>query len=215
MQYNNRSLWSSIMPVTKHLLIINVIMWLATLVLLQTGMVDLRQWLGLHYWQLSEFNIAQPFTHMFIHGSWTHIFLNMFQLWMFGSLLERVMGSKRFLFYYISCGLGAAICQELVWQFTMQGIYIPVVGASGAIFGILVAFGLIFPNLSLYIIPIPFPVKAKWVVLAFGLIELWWGITGTFDGIAHFAHLGGMIAGIIMVLYWKHNGTLTRGNGFY
>ncbi len=242
-------MWSSIMPVTKHLLVINIIAWLATVVFQRTGMVDLEYWLGLHFWKASDFNPAQLFTNMFMHAGILHLFVNMFMLWMFGSLLERVLGSKRYLFYYISCGLGASLLQELVWQFTWQDsltalVNGPVenindlinainsgqapftmddffnnhflaVGASGAIFGLLLAFGMIFPNMPMYIIPFPFPIKAKWVVIANGAFELFFGVTGTMSGIAHFAHLGGMIAGIIMILYWKQNGTLTRGNGFY
>ncbi|MBQ3364575.1 MAG: rhomboid family intramembrane serine protease [Muribaculaceae bacterium] len=250
MQYNNRSFWSSIMPVTKHLLVINIIVWLATMAFQRAGIIDLQRFLGLHFWKGSDFNPAQLLTYMFMHDTrgFAHIFFNMFSLWMFGSLLERVLGSKRYLFYYISCGLGAALVQELVWQFTWQDILrsfvtVPTlsvdeiinainagqadftmnqfynslltVGASGAVFGILLAFGMIFPNMPMYIIPFPFPIKAKWMVLGYGLIELFFGISGAMSGVAHFAHLGGMIAGIIMILYWKRNGTLMRGNGFY
>lgn len=188
---------------------------------------------------------------MFMHdtSNVAHIFFNMFSLWMFGSLLERVMGSKRYLFFYISCGLGAALVQELVWQFSWQDILassvtgpasssitdiikaineghaaftmddfynsMVTVGASGAVFGILLAFGMIFPNMPLYLFFIPIPIKAKWVVLGYGLLELYFGISGNQPGVAHFAHLGGMLAGIIMILYWRNQGTLTRGNGFY
>ena len=250
MQSNNRSLWASIMPVTKHLLIINVLMWLATIVFQRAGIIDLERWLGLHFWKGSEFNLAQMFTYMFMHDtrSIAHIFCNMFSLWMFGSLLERVLGSKRYLIYYVVCGLGAALVQELVWQFSWQSILannvtgpaassvteiikaineghaaftmdqfynsLLTVGASGAVFGILLAFGMLFPNMPMYIIPIPFPIKAKWMVLGYGLFELFFGVSGTMDNVAHFAHLGGMIAGIIMILYWRHNGTISR-NGFY
>jgi len=250
MQSNNRSLWASIMPVTKHLLIINVLMWLATIVFQRAGIIDLERWLGLHFWKGSEFNLAQMFTYMFMHDtrSIAHIFCNMFSLWMFGSLLERVLGSKRYLIYYVVCGLGAAFVQELVWQFSWQSILannvtgpaassvteiikaineghaaftmdqfynsLLTVGASGAVFGILLAFGMLFPNMPMYIIPIPFPIKAKWMVLGYGLFELFFGVSGTMDNVAHFAHLGGMIAGIIMILYWRHNGTISR-NGFY
>ena len=248
MQNNNRSFLASIMPVTKHLLLINIVVWLATFVFQQTGMIDLNRWLGLHYWKGSDFNILQFFTYMFMHGGFTHLFFNMFSLWMFGSLLEKVFGSKRFLFYYISCGLGAALVQELVWEFSWQSILfdhvagpnatsvtdiikaineghaaftmndfynsLVTIGASGAVFGILLAFGMIFPNMPMYIIPFPFPIKAKWMVLGYGLIELFFGVSHTMNGVAHFAHLGGMIAGIIIILYWRHNGTLTR-NGLY
>ena len=250
MQSNNRSLWASIMPVTKHLLIINVLMWLATIVFQRAGIIDLERWLGLHFWKGSEFNLAQMFTYMFMHDtrSIAHIFCNMFSLWMFGSLLERVLGSKRYLIYYVVCGLGAAFVQELVWRFSWQSILannvtgpaassvteiikaineghaaftmdqfynsLLTVGASGAVFGILLAFGMLFPNMPMYIIPIPFPIKAKWMVLGYGLFELFFGVSDTMDNVAHFAHLGGMIAGIIMILYWRHNGTISR-NGFY
>ena len=238
------------MPVTKHLLIINVLIWLATIVFQRAGIIDLERWLGLHFWKGSEFNLAQMFTYMFMHDtrSIAHIFCNMFSLWMFGSLLERVLGSKRYLIYYVVCGLGAAFVQELVWQFSWQSILannvtgpaassvteiikaineghaaftmdqfynsLLTVGASGAVFGILLAFGMLFPNMPMYIIPIPFPIKAKWMVLGYGLFELFFGVSGTMDNVAHFAHLGGMIAGIIMILYWRHNGTISR-NGFY
>ena len=249
MQYNSRSLWASIMPVTKHLLIINLIVWLATMVLRQGGIIDLDRWLGLHFWKGSEFNPIQLLTYMFMHANFTHIFFNMFSLWMFGSLLERVLGSKRYLFYYISCGLGAALLQELVWQFSWESLllsfvgnpvglsandvinmvnagqadftmnqfynHIITVGASGAVFGLLLAFGMIFPNMPMYIFFIPIPIKAKWVVIGYGLLELYFGISGNQPGVAHFAHLGGMIVGIVMILYWKYKGTLSRGHGFY
>ena len=235
MQYNNRSFLSSIAPVTRHLLMINIIMWLATIVLLRYNIIDLNQLLGLHFWKGSDFGIWQPFTSMFMHDdrSMLHLFFNMFSLWMFGSLLERVLGSKRYLIYYIICGLGASLAQELVWQFTWSGMYqdllvhypglpqeqfynvLLTVGASGAVFGILLAFGMIFPNMPMYIFFIPVPVKAKWVVIGYGLLELYFGISGNQPGVAHFAHLGGMIAGIIMILYWRYNGTLRKSNGFY
>ena len=246
MQYENRSFWGSIAPVTRHLLVINVIMWLATIVFQRIGLIDLQQWLGLHFWKGSSFNVLQVITYMFMHDTsgFLHIFFNMFMLWMFGSTLERALGSKRYLFYYISCGIGAALIQELVWQFSWENILatrlpasvsvtevintidpvtmnaffnsLMTVGASGAIFGLLLAFGMLFPNLPLLVIPFPFPIKAKWLVLGYGLLELFLGVSDIMSSVAHFAHLGGMIAGIIMILYWKHNGTLTRGgNGFY
>ena len=246
MQYENRSFWGSIALVTRHLLVINVIMWLATIVFQRIGLIDLQQWLGLHFWKGSSFNVLQVITYMFMHDTsgFLHIFFNMFMLWMFGSTLERALGSKRYLFYYISCGIGAAFVQELVWQLSWENILatrlpasvsvtevintidpvtlnaffnnLMTVGASGAIFGLLLAFGMLFPNLPLLVIPFPFPIKAKWLVLGYGLLELFLGVSDIMSSVAHFAHLGGMIAGIIMILYWKHNGTLTRGgNGFY
>lgn len=249
MQNNNRSLWASIMPVTKHLLIINLVVWLATIVLRQRGIVDLNDWLGLHFWKGSNFYVFQLLTYMFMHADFSHIFFNMFSLWMFGSMLERALGSKRYLFYYISCGLGAALVQEVVWQFSWQSILqsfvaggdamsvndiinginagqanftmdtfynsLVTIGASGAVFGLLLAFGMIFPNIPLFLFFIPIPIKAKWMVIGYGIIELFFGVTHTMAGVAHYAHLGGMLAGIIMILYWKHKGTLMRGNGFY
>lgn len=256
MQNENRSFFASIAPVTRHLLIINVLLWLATMALQRAGIVDLDKWLGLHFWKGSEFKVWQLITYMFMHdtGGFAHIFFNMFSLWMFGNLLERVFGSKRYLFYYISCGLGAAFVQEIVWQFTWQDILLnhvtgPVgatvndvinavnsgqadfkmddffngylggglvtVGASGAVFGILLAFGMIFPNMPMYLFFIPVPIKAKWVVIGYGLLELYFGITGRQPGVAHFAHLGGMIAGILLIMYWIKTGVLRRTNGFY
>ena len=250
---NNRgSFIDSIPPVTRHLLIINVLMWLATIVLAKTGKFDMVSTLGLHFWQASEFNPAQLFTYMFLHdpANFTHVFFNMFSLWMFGTTLERVLGAKRYIFYYVSCGLGAALVQELVWQFTWHDSMVKAlaaannatpaeviaalkvgnvapgvvegfqnalvtIGASGAVFGILLAFGMIFPNLKMYIIPFPFPIKAKWMVLGYGLLELYFGLHGVMTGVAHFAHLGGMLAGIGMILYWKHRSVLGGGNGYY
>lgn len=242
---------SSIMPVTKHLLIINVLVWLATIVFQRAGIIDLDRWLGLHFWKGSHFIVTQLFTYMFMHDSQGigHIFVNMFSLWMFGSLLERTLGSKRYLTYYILCGLGAGLAQELVWHFSWQSILFTrfagpaatsaadvinainagagpftmndfynsliTVGASGAVYGLLLAFGVLFPNMKMFIIPFPFPIKAKWMVIGYGLFELFFGISGTMDHVAHFAHLGGMVAGIIMILYWRYNGTLRRSNGFY
>lgn len=249
MQYTNRSFLTSMPPVTRHLLIINVLMYLATFVLQQRGILDLNSWLGLHFWKASDFNPYQFFTYMFMHGGVWHLFVNMFSLWMFGALLERVLGSNRFLLYYIVCGLGAGLAQELMWQFTWQDILVsritvPVgatvqevieainsghaeftmndfynhlltIGASGAAFGILLAFGMLFPNMRMGILFFPYPVKAKWFVLGYGVAELLFGITGTWSGVAHFAHLGGMITGIVLILYWKYNGTISNRYGFY
>jgi len=251
MASNQGSFLSSIPPVTKHLLIINVLLWLAAVVLQQSHIADLEDLLGLHFWKGSDFNPAQLLTYMFMHDTRgiTHVFFNMFSLWMFGRILERVLGSKRYLFYYISCGLGAGLVQELVWQFTWQDILVSsvtgpagasaadiiqaieqgnatftmdsfynnliTVGASGAVFGILLAFGMIFPNMPMYIIPFPFPIKAKWMVLGYGAIELLFGISGQMSSVAHFAHIGGMLFGFIMILYWKRTGAIGGGGGYY
>lgn len=218
MQRNYNSHLTSIAPVTMHLLIINVILWLAALVLQKTVHIDLNYILGLHYWKSDSFMLHQFVTYMFMHDlrSFAHIFFNMFSLWMFGSLIERTLSSKRYLFYYIACGLGAALAQQLVWHFLSWDPYNAItVGASGAVFGILLAFGMLFPNMKMFIIPFPFPIKAKWVVLGYGLIELYLGVTGEMGDVAHFAHLGGMIIGVIIILYWKRTGKLNMWNGFY
>ncbi|MBR3101299.1 MAG: rhomboid family intramembrane serine protease [Muribaculaceae bacterium] len=252
MNYRRGNFWESIPPVTKHLLIINVLLWLGTIVLGRTPGIDLTQWLGLHYWQGSDFNPAQLITYMFMHdtSSITHLFFNMFSLWMFGVTLERVLGQKRYLFYYLACGIGAALVQELTWTLTWKNTFVPAfasmnqitpdqvtqllntgqlqeyinvfhnslitVGASGAVFGILLAFGMIFPNMPMYIIPFPFPIKAKWMVLGYGAVELLFGVASIMSNVAHFAHLGGMIFGFFIILYWKRSGVFGgRGNGFY
>lgn len=220
MQDRNRSFYASIPPVTLHLLIINVLMWLATVAFQRAGMIDLNQWLGLHFWKASNFSPYQFITYMFMHGGFWHLFCNMFSLWMFGGLLERFLGVKRYLLYYFVCGFGAGVAQELVWQFSLQDMEylfnsVLTIGASGAVFGILLAYGMLFPNMPLYIIPFPFPIKAKWFVIGYGVFELFYGVTGDASGIAHFAHVGGMVTGIILILYWKHNGTLSNRYGFY
>ena len=217
MQTRNNSFLRSIKPVTKHLLIINIIMWLAALLFQRTGRLDLNYLLGLHFWKSGDFRPFQFITYMFMHDDQgiTHIFFNMFSLWMFGSLVEHVLTSKRYIIYYIACGLGAALVQELLWHFTGMDYYGITVGASGAVFGILLAFGMIFPNMKMYIIPFPFPIKAKWVVLGYGIIELLFGISGTMSGVAHFAHLGGMLVGLCLMLYWKYTGRIDTRNVYY
>ena len=197
---------------------------------------------GLHYFTSQGFGIWQLFTYMFIHANFMHLFFNMWGLLMFGMLIEQSMGSRRFLFYYISCGFGAALIQMGVYAITIHQVashlnhieysYVmqngwdvmkdgfnytnPVmgqlnglingttIGASGAIFGILIAVAMLFPNLPMFIMFIPVPVKAKWMVLGYGIIELFQGVVRTNDGVAHFAHLGGLLIGFIILLYWKH-----------
>ena len=247
-----KSLFRSIPTITKNLIIVNVIMWLATIVFMKTAGINLEQMLGLHYWRGSDFNPIQFFTYMFMHDSTglAHIFFNMFSLWMFGMTLERVLGGKRFLFYYLTCGLGAAFVQEITWEITLNDMFVTgfanangltfdtvrslmatgqidafvndfysqmvTVGASGAVFGILLAFGMLFPNLSMYIIPFPFPIKAKWVVIGYGAIELFFGVAGVMQGVAHFAHLGGMLFGFCLLMYWRNSvKSGGQGNGVF
>ncbi len=213
--------------ITKNLLIINVICFLAGLVLKTKG-VDINELFGLHYIQAKDFSFTQFISYMFMHASWTHLFFNMFALWMFGGVIERTFGPKRYLIYYIVCGLGAALCQELsqfVQIYTMiadQGATLQdmlnlgdsdrqvlnaftTVGASGCIYGILLAFGMSYPEERMFIFPIPFPIKAKYFVIGYAAIELLMALSQRGDGVAHIAHLGGMLFGYIMIRMWRNN----------
>lgn len=217
----------SIPTITKNLLIINFLAFIAMLVIKSgsfpvIGPMDLNDICGLHFFMAPDFQVYQLFTYMFMHAGWEHIIFNMFALWMFGCIIERVWGPKKFLFYYISCGVGAGLFQELAQfiQVSMavsdQGASImqinPVVfngmttvGASGAIYAILLAFGMIFPNEKLFVFPIPIPIKAKWFVMGYAAIELFSALATSNDNVAHIAHLGGMVFGFFMIRYWnKH-----------
>ena len=214
----------NIPTITKNLLIINVVAYLAYEVFRHTG-VDLNDLLGLHFFMAKDFRIYQLLTYMFMDGNLTHIFFNMFALWMFGCVVENVWGPKKFLFYYILCGIGAGLMQELA-QFgsytveglaaydyvSVQGMKIPMgdflnqwttVGASGAVYAILLAFGMIFPEQRIFIFPLPIPIKAKWFVMIYAAIELFSAISTSNDGVAHLAHLGGMLFGFFLIRYWK------------
>lgn len=219
--------------VTKNLIIINALLFLGTIVAERYG-IDLNDLLGLHFFLADKFNPAQLFTYMFMHGGLSHLFFNMFAVWMFGRILEQVWGPKRFLFYYILCGVGAGIVQEIV-QFIhyetvlssyanvdLGGQIVPMadylnlmvtVGASGAVYAILLAFGMLFPNHEIFIIPLPFPIKAKYLVIGYAVLELYLGLSNNAsDNVAHFAHLGGMIFGFILIMYWRKK---SRDNGTY
>ncbi len=190
-------------PVVKYLLLANVIMFVIDSALsLSNFNIELSSILGLYYFKHPYFQIWQPFTYMFMHAGFSHIFFNMFALWMFGRIIEQVWGGSRFFLYYIVCGLGAAVVQEVCQMTGLLYAGAMTIGASGAVYGILLAFGMIFPNERLFIIPIPFPIKAKYFVVAYAVIELLQGL-GSNDGVAHFAHLGGMLFGLILILYWK------------
>lgn len=266
----------SVLPeVVKNILIINGIFFLATLVFESRG-VDLNDFFGLHYWGSERFRVWQFITYMFMHGNFTHLFFNMFAVWMFGAAVENIWGGKRFLTYYILTGLGAAFCHYAIVYYELRpamefmndyithpsidklttfasgdimGLYssqelsdhynsfrsefnslyavnppealrisVPymeqfradilnapvVVGASGAVFGLLLAYGMIFPNSIIYIY-FALPVKAKYFVIIYGLIELFSGIANRpGDNVAHFAHLGGLLTGILIILYWRN-----------
>ena len=202
-------------PIVKNLLIINVLLFVATGVLQAPIFnIDLDHILGLHYWKSDLFNPIQIVTYMFMHGDLMHILFNMLAVWMFGTHLENRWGSKRFLNYYLITGFGAAFLHYLIFHFyTLPNIPVGyqdfwiqqsvVVGASGSLFGILLAFGVLFPNTLLYLY-FAIPIKAKYFVIGYGLIELFSGLSNNpNDNVAHFAHLGGMLFGIIIFGYWK------------
>ena len=197
-------------PVVKNLVIINVLVFLA-----QSAMPGLEPLLMGHYPLGANFEPWQVITHMFMHGSLTHIFFNMFALVVFGSALERAWGSKRFLQYYMLCGIGAFFIYEAtvgyeVFQLTESIIYDGlagrVVGASGCVYGLLLGFGMLFPNTELILLFPPIPIKAKYFVIIYGLIELSLAMSNSpGDNVAHVAHLGGMLFGFLLIKQWQKN----------
>lgn len=241
--------WHSMPPVTKNLILINVVVWLVEVCVPGFSGTLLRV-LGLHFVGASDFNPIQVLTYMFMHSpqSILHLLFNMFTLWMFGRILEQVWGARRFLVFYFVCGIGAALVQEAVWALTWRHEYVQgiaalngltyahmndivnsalaqgdtgflsavaqfknqmvTIGASGAVFGLLLGFAFVFPNMPLYLFFIPVPIKAKYMVIGYGVIEFFLGVGGSPDTVAHFAHLGGMLFGLVMLLWWKHKGTL-------
>lgn len=241
--YSNRSgFFSSLPVVTKNLLLINVIFWIASITLPSITLrffgrpFDLIDWLGMHFVLSDKFNAAQMVSYMFLHDtrSFTHLFFNMFSVFMFGRVLESVWGPKRFLTFYLFTGIGAGVIQQLTWVYDMWPIItanVPIVdsmhtiipkslifdqaitiGASGSVFGILLGFGMMFPNAPLYLMFIPVPIKAKYLMIGYGLIELFMGVASfRGDNVAHFAHLGGMLFAYIMIRMWK-NKSMNDGN---
>ncbi|MDR1458824.1 MAG: rhomboid family intramembrane serine protease [Bacteroidales bacterium] len=185
---------------------INLILWLASITLFRVE-IDLIDILGLHYIESGNFKLYQLLTYLFMHGNFSHIFFNMFAVFIFGRVLEETWGSKQFLIYYLMTGIGAGVIQECVWFFTLSPFFYDIsltIGASGSVFGILLAFGMMFPNAPLYMMFIPVPIKAKYFVIAYGLIELYLGIVRfSGDNVAHFAHLGGMLFGYFFIRYRK------------
>lgn len=267
MNYNRGGLFSNMPPVVKNLIIINIAMLIITWFAQSSFNVDLNSILGLYTPGTKHFNPYQYITHMFMHGGFSHLFFNMFALWMFGRVLEQVWGGKRFLLYYMITGLGAALIHTGVnylsllsirtdamamlnapspetfaafvashfsayydqvyslfldsWfknphnaaltsqavEYTRQLIElqsnIPTVGASGAVYGVLLAFGMLFPNTQLMLLIPPIPIKAKWMVIGYGVLELYLGLSQPGSNVAHFAHLGGMIFGFFLIKYWR------------
>ena len=196
-------------PVVKNLLIINLLVFMATSLLHKSGHApgagDYIVGYGALYWfENPLFHAWQFITYMFIHANFEHIFFNMFALWMFGRTLEEELGSRRFLTYYLVCGVGAALIQlATVWFTGEYGVQL--IGASGAVMGLLLAFGVLHPNATIMLLIPPIPIKAKWFVIIYGVIELLLGTTGYGGNIAHFAHVGGMLWGLGLLWWWRRN----------
>lgn len=214
---------NSLSPITRNLLIANVVCYLLQL-LAGSLHIDLTDLFGLHFVLADDFRVWQLVSYMFLHGSLTHLFFNMFSLWMFGGLIERRLGAKRFLTYWMVCGIGAGICQEF-WQtgqYFVEGLnnypmvntgsaiismgdYLNLwttIGASGACYGVLLAFGMLFPNERIMLLLPPIPMKAKYFVAGYAAIELISAYVSN-DNVAHFAHLGGMLFGWLLLRYWR------------
>jgi len=237
MSQYRQSPFANITPVVKNLLIINIIFFVATYVLSHS--FDMYQWLSGYYFDSPRFRIWQPISYMFMHAGFTHIFFNMFGLFMFGPILEYTMGSKKFFNFYFVCGIGGALLQLFVQAMEVHAItgaftiahpelessYLAyganaqklfdiyngqLVGASGAIFGILVAFGVLYPNMEMMILFIPVPIKAKYIVSVYVLYEIYATISqNAGDNVAHLAHLGGALFGFILIKLWG-----IRGNNY-
>jgi len=239
-------------PVVKNLIIINGLFFLATIVLETSLHINLKDYLGLHYFVSPDFSPYQFVSYMFMHADFSHIFFNMFALWMFGSVLEHTWGPKKFLIYYMITGIGAGLIQVLViyiqvyyaesglsaeqiaqiretgyeiikngQNFTdpiaghLNALYnMTTIGASGSVFGLLLAFGMLFPNSLIYLYFF-IPIKAKWFVILYGAIELFSGVYYTGSNVAHFAHLGGMIFGFFLIIYWKKQADKHRNNNYW
>ena len=224
---------NNIPPVVKNLLIINVLFFVAKWIFDQQG-IALEEYLAVFYFDSPFFKVWQPITYMFMHADMMHIFFNMFALYSFGGVLEAHWGGKRFINFYLITGLGSLALQWAVQAFevyqltgsainnletlsvasvtdvnTLKAIYLgPMVGASGAIFGLLVAFAVLYPNIEMYIMFIPVPIKAKYIIPVYIVIELFLGVSQfAGDSVAHFAHLGGALIGYLLVKLWRNKNT--------
>lgn len=222
----------TIPTITKNLLIINVVIFLVSYLAGADayGNLSLNDMFGLHFFMAPDFHLYQLLTYMFMHANFTHLLFNMFALWMFGCVVENVWGPRKFLFYYLACGIGAGLFQEAAQfgQFYMLASdQIPgfsvgdigmvarnsatllnqwtTVGASGAVYAILLAFGMLFPEERIFIFPLPIPIKAKWFVALYAGIELFSAMSGRGGNVAHLAHLGGMVFGFFMIRYWRRH----------
>lgn len=240
MNYNNSyrpGRFLGLPVVTKNIIIISVLLFAASQILLNAHVIDLYDYLGLHYYLAPAFKPHQFVTYIFMHGSVMHIFFNMFGLYMFGQVLEDVWGPKRYLIFFVVTGMGAALAQYLIMHMEIspaieqmnlaisqskdaaEKTYLieekyyqleqlnqnVIVGASGSLFGLLGAFGMLFPNQLLYVYFL-IPIKAKWMVIIYGALELLMGLNNNpGDNVAHFAHIGGLVVGVVLVLIWKRN----------
>lgn len=220
---SGRGFMSNVPTVTKNLIIINCLVFVACLVnkeyMIETFALFYPTSMYFHWWQVV--------THMFMHGGFWHIFFNMYTLLIFGSVVENILGQKKFLLFYFLCGFGAVALHLGVEYLQMQSFLpgaavgnsvaiqniaeiklTPTVGASGAIYGVLIGYAMLFPESKMTLLFPPVTLSAKWMVVVFAVIELLTGVTGTVAGVAHFAHLGGMLLGYLMILMWRRKGML-------
>lgn len=214
---------ANVPPVTRNLIIINVLVFLATLV--NRGVMIEN--FALFYPTSQYFHWWQPVTHMFMHGGFWHILFNMYTLFAFGSIVENILGTKKFLLFYFVCGFGAVALHQGVQYLEMQSAMnsaalgsatafqqiaaiklTPTVGASGAIYGVLIGFAMLFPESKMTLIFPPVTLSAKWMVVLFAVVELFSGVTNIAASVAHFAHLGGMLIGWLMILMWRRRRVL-------
>ena len=225
----NRGFLGGAPPVTRNLIIINIIVFIATLINREFMTTEFAAFYPtspfFHWWQV--------LTHMFMHGGFWHILFNRYTLWLFGSVVENIIGSKKFVLFYFVCGLGAVGLhfgvEYLQLQSYMEGValgnsaaidninaikFTPTVGASGAIYGVLIGYAMLFPSSKMTLLFPPVTLSAKWMVIIFAGIELLTGVTGKVTGVAHFAHLGGMLIGWLMILFWRKRGKLFDKNSF-
>ncbi|MDO5442757.1 MAG: rhomboid family intramembrane serine protease [Bacteroidia bacterium] len=211
---NRRKFLGNTPTVTRNLIIINIIFFVATL--LNESLMF--KWFALYTIGTPEFHSWQIITHMFMHGGFWHILFNMYTLWMFGSVLERMIGEKKYLIFYFVCGLGSVALHAAVEHFLTPGATSVCVGASGAIYGVIIGYAMLFPESKLTLLFPPVTLSAKWMVIIFAGIELFTGLgnltgsVGLFGGIAHFAHLGGMLFGWLLIRYWRQKGNLFDRN---
>ncbi len=252
MNFNRPNFLSSLPTIVFNIIIINTLVWFASTFVLPNLNINLNNILGLHFWVSDNFNPSQFLSYMFLHdtSSFAHLFFNMFGIYMFGSDIERIWGWKRFLFFYIFCGLGAGICQQFAWMvdfnqyldafniainngsfdalssiinidlsniaiteiIALKGTYfskVITVGASGSLFGLLIAFGWLFPERKIMLLFFPVPIPARIFVAIYAIAELFLGVSNfAMDNVAHFAHLGGLIFGAILLIYFKKTGKL-------